>query len=114
VRNNEVYVNGKKLERDRVPAASLPGSPADIDGHVFSESNAGSRYRIMLAPVPRAIPDFAQRKVPEGTCFVLGDNRNRSSDSREFGFVPLGGIIGLVQYIYLPADGLGRCGAYVD
>lgn len=45
--------------------------------------------------------------VPEGEIFVLGDNRPRSSDSREFGTVPISNIIGKVIYRYFPPDKMG-------
>jgi signal peptidase I len=37
--------------------------------------------------------------VPERHYFVLGDNRDNSSDSRIWGFVPAGNIVGVVEYI---------------
>ncbi len=46
--------------------------------------------------------------VPAGNFFVLGDNRNNSSDSRTWGFVPFENIIGKVTYIYFPLSRAGR------
>ncbi len=46
-------------------------------------------------------------KVPNGQIFVMGDNRNRSSDSREFGPVPISSIVGQVFYRYFPPNKVG-------
>ena len=43
-------------------------------------------------------------KVPEGSYYVLGDNRPGSSDSRNWGFVPEGHIIGRAWFSYWPSD----------
>ena len=40
--------------------------------------------------------------VPEGQLFVLGDNRNNSSDSHAWGMVPLTSVIGKAEFIYFP------------
>lgn len=45
--------------------------------------------------------------VPEDHLLVLGDNRPRSSDSREFGPIPFSSVIGQVFYRYFPAGKMG-------
>ena len=45
--------------------------------------------------------------VPEGMCFVLGDNSPNSADSRAWGFVPLKNIIGKIGFRLSPVDRMG-------
>ena len=42
--------------------------------------------------------------VPPDRLFVLGDNRNQSSDSHSWGFVPYDNLVGKALVIYWPID----------
>lgn len=44
--------------------------------------------------------------VPQDSLFVLGDNRNQSSDSHSWGFVPYANIVGKALVIYWPLQQL--------
>lgn len=46
-------------------------------------------------------------QIPKDEIFVMGDNRPRSSDSREFGPVHIDTIIGQVFFRYFPTSKLG-------
>jgi signal peptidase I len=76
----------------------LRGTRLFIDGEQVPDPNAvfrnGGRSHVIrygvLSPV----------RVPEGNVFVMGDNRDASSDSRDWGFVPIADVKGLAVIIY--------------
>lgn len=44
--------------------------------------------------------DYPEAVVPEGHLFAMGDNRDRSTDSRFWGFLPARDVLGKVSFIY--------------
>ena len=48
-----------------------------------------------------------QWQVPQGEYFMMGDNRSESCDSRAWGSVPRGNMIGTVFFVYWPPDRIG-------
>ena len=54
------------------------------------------------------LQDYTSEKtIPEGYYFVLGDNRWKSNDSREFGLISSKSIIGEVKFRYYPLQDIG-------
>ncbi len=77
-KNGFIYINGKKLIEPYVRA---------------DRRDTGVSYDA--------------RKIPPGEYFMMGDNRSQSCDSREWGSVPRGNLVGPVFAVYWPPNRLG-------
>lgn len=102
LQNKVVYVNGAPLREDY--AVRQP-SRHDLyrDNFPYGESLPGTDCS-WCRELPRFVRD-GQLVVPSGEYFVMGDNRDQSSDSRYWGFVPRDNILGRPLVIYLSVRG---------
>jgi signal peptidase I len=81
----------------------LPGDQVTIENGFVSVN--GQRLNETYL---RAKPNYTGAwTVPEGQLFVLGDNRNNSSDSSKWGTVPMDYVVGKAVLVYWPPPAWG-------
>jgi signal peptidase I len=95
-----VRVNGSALEETKLEDADYVGSgPEPLRGALWRESNGPREYRVFRdASHPSA--DALDVVVEPDHVFLLGDNRDNSFDSRQFGSVPTSSLKGRVAVIW--------------
>ncbi len=78
----------------------LPGDIVEIGGGTVRVNG-----QAITEPYIAELPGYTGTwKVPEGELFVLGDNRNHSSDSHDWGFVEQEWVVGRAVIVYWPLD----------
>jgi signal peptidase I len=81
----------------------VPGDTVEVQNGQVSVN--GKR---ILEPYITTRPDYqGSWLVPPASLFVLGDNRNNSSDSHSWGMVPFNYVVGKAMFIYWPLNQWG-------
>jgi signal peptidase I len=108
MRNGALYINGAAVKRER------------IDDFVYDEDGRPVRAKRWRETLPNGVSyetldlqdngfldNTQEYAVPPGHYFMLGDNRDNSTDSRvlsQVGYVPLRNIVGRAGMVYFSID----------
>ncbi len=131
VDGDDLFVNGEKVSAQALQVEGPdPKNPQEValkpdatfpDGAKFSkipEFPGWRDYHFFLERLGE-VTHFKQEgsvnfitsdeiTVPAGHLFVMGDNRDNSRDSREWGFVPLENVKGKAMFVWLSWNGEGK------
>lgn len=101
-----VYINGKPIETKEISGkeymSDMDDKYAENSLKFFLAKTGKHEHVIQLDQNPPYVAkiNFEERVVPPGHFFCMGDNRDHSSDSREWGFVPKANIKGKAIFVW--------------
>jgi len=109
VRGGILHINGKEVPRRLLGTVKAAGS-----GGYFGQSVEyvetlpnGVEHRIWERSDNDTLDNTPVYEVPPGHYFMMGDNRDRSQDSRvvsEVGFVPFRNLVGRAEFLFFSHD----------
>jgi signal peptidase I len=117
-KNNEVFVNGQPLAEHRI-IGDADNNISALETRDFEERSPEDKWSVYYSEgsmnavrngrnLTTSDWDFGVEGkpivVPENHFFVMGDSRDKSDDSRGWGFVPRGLIVGRAMFVYWSCD----------
>lgn len=116
--DGKLFINDQEMTKEAAPEAGVFDYVRDIDlqgeGKMpfetkadfehFIEDLGTVKHDVLLRKGDYMGETFGPVYVPEGQLFVMGDNRNRSSDSRVWGFVPHEYVLGRAMFVWLSCE----------
>ncbi len=111
-----LYINDQPMEKiaplDTSNYDWLREADFTRDGNIFDSIKNYTHFTEKLGDVDHSVllrrgdiyDSFGPVTVPPNQYFMMGDNRNNSKDSREWGFMPQENILGKAMFVWLSCE----------
>ncbi len=105
--NGRLFINGEKVNREQVEDFVLRDKYGNAERYrqYVETLPGGVKHNILEISDSEMYDNVPEFVVPEGSYFMMGDNRDRSDDSRvNVGFVPFENLVGKARVLFFSLD----------
>ena len=96
-----LFINGELISKDYVESIMIQTSIGDLPGVLYSETINGVEHATQNIDAVGRQRTRTNWVIPNGHYFMMGDNRDNSSDSRVWGTVPNEDIVGKAIAVWM-------------